>query len=1094
VNESNDLVSIIVVAHAYPDWVRECLDSIAAQTHKNFECIVVLDNDPQGQLADAVRGPFANDPRFCFESMPGRRERNHCRNRGIEMARGHWVNVVDGDDFLPPDSLEIRLAAAARHPGSTIFGRVRLWSDGHAGDQLIYQNQYVFNDLRIAWPSHCTLLLERQRLDKVRYPEHVEDGEQAAEFLAGEDVHFLNLLLQENQGMKLLNCNENVYFYRRYPSSSQRLRHRAYFQVIRTILDFHGYPELEDFKYRKALTEKAIYCLLHLALSLARQGQLPAMDEEAEPEILGIAAWASGDAMHNCMLRLQSDMEHEPDGPSFEPEIIRDTVLRAITRGRDSNWTRAIPGHAIPFDPEPITADFQRVRRFHNRHAGETAVLLCSDNSAAREFRAQQQAGDHVLIALGTIDATSCPAATDIDYLVSQPPGTREAQFESGKQPVQFLIDQDAVTAVHQDPLTFHIPGIAVQADGQGFSTDITRRIDASDDLLHGALQIAHYLGFQRTILLGLDPLEQRPDSEWGRREALLGQARQAFTAEGRELFDAASDGPSVACPKWSIASATPEYPVINISYFPAFGPDDELNFSLLRAAWYLGIIAGARIRIFGRELPEELDCQDCYDPACATLYKQLREDGRLVCEAAPTEAGMLEILRGSDAVICWKDNTYVEDVYGEAVCKELRSAGIRVFTMGADERLESSMYVEVSWQLARDRAALIATHKQRFARLRARTAGRRKAFLIATGPSSRSWERFQLEGEDAVTVVCNSVINDDHLMTALEPDIVVFADPIFHFGCSTYAQAFRARLMHMAARHRFSIVIPFRYQAIFTAHMPELAHRVIAIPHVADLDINLDLGVDFRVRTTDNILTFLMIPLAASLARDLYVIGCDGRPLEQDDYFWKHNERTQFTVEMVAIRKAHPSFFRIDYNDYYLRHCEKLEHYARAVELAGGGLFSMWQSHIPALRSRLRLPAPVRSGRIIVSINPDLQDEFGHWLHYDQRLAGTTDDLFVSLASIDLKVNPADLLALPVFSHPMRETRVDASGNKAAKVGEEFHTAMELLLSELPASTRVHAMIYTGDLSYVEALEPVFATLGGRATLAVNLFFTFLD
>jgi glycosyltransferase involved in cell wall biosynthesis len=200
VNESNDLVSIIVVAHAYPDWVRDCLDSIAAQTHKNFECIVVLDNDPQGQLANAVRGPFADDPRFCFESMPGRRERNHCRNRGIEMARGHWVNVVDGDDFLPPDSLEIRLAAAARHPGSTIFGRVRLWSDGHAGDQLIYQNQYVFNDLRIAWPSHCTLLLERQRLDKVRYPEHVEDGEQAAEFLAGEDVHFLNLLLQENQG------------------------------------------------------------------------------------------------------------------------------------------------------------------------------------------------------------------------------------------------------------------------------------------------------------------------------------------------------------------------------------------------------------------------------------------------------------------------------------------------------------------------------------------------------------------------------------------------------------------------------------------------------------------------------------------------------------------------------------------------------------------------------------------------------------------------------------------------------------------------------------------------------------------------------
>lgn len=1102
--EGVNLVSIVVVAHERPDWLRECLDSIAAQDHRNLECCVVLDDDPDGALAAAVQPRFAADPRFTFHSMPRRMERNHCRNFGIEATHGRWISIVDGDDWLPADSLAVRLKTAAGCLGDTVFGRVRVWSDGQAKDQFTYQERYTFDDLRIGWPSHCTLLIDRQRLGAVRYPAQPDDGEQPPELLAGEDVRFQHELLRANPGMSLVNCQVNVYFYRRYPSTSHRLRHRSYFRVIQTIIEFHGYPDPEDRTYRKSLTEKAIYCLLHHAVALEREARLAEIEDQAEPVALAIAAWATSASLDICLERLQSDLAHEQGEAGVDLTPVRNAVVRAIAHGRNRNWTSALPGYAVPFDPQPVAADYQRARRWRQRHAGETCVLLCRAAKEDLDLLERQQPSARVLYAVDTPGTQPHLRGIRVDYAISlSAPAAPEfgAHEDPAAAPVHFVIDHLAGARTRQDPLTFHLPGTAGKRGDQSFSTDITQRLGAAGDLVYAALQLVHYLGFSRLILVGLDPLTRQPETAWARRESRLWLARQAFDQAQCEVIDTDTEAPSVAFRKQPLAAALGQVagsdadpPPRRITYFPAFGPQDDLNFSLLRAAWYLGPIPGAVIRVFADQLPATLECFDHYDPACADMHASLLGSGRLSCAPPVPEAEMLQALRDSDAVICWKDGAYVEDVYGAEAVEALRRGGTRVFTMGAAERLESSMYVEVSFRLMAAPARVIEANRLRFGRLRARLAGRRKAFLVATGPSSRSWERFRLEDEDALTVVCNSVINDDRLMAALKPDIVTFADPIFHFGCSTYARAFRERLRQMARRHRFTIVIPFKYLALFTAQLPELAHRVIAVPHAADRDINLDLAADFRLRTTDNVLTFLMIPLAASLARELYLIGCDGRPLAQDGYFWNHNARTQFTGEMAAIRKAHPSFFQIDYNEYYLAHCDNLERYALAVEGRGQRLHSMWQSHIPALRSRLHLPAPVRNDRIIVSINPDLKDEFGHWLHYDRRLAETTGDLFVAMAHVDLAVNPPDLLALPVFTHPMRETRVDETGEKAARVGEEFRGALEMLLADLPGATRVHCIMYTGDLSYVDALEPVFASLGGRARLSVNLFFTFLD
>ena len=62
-------------------------------------------------------------------------------------------------------------------------------------------------------------------------------------------------------------------------------------------------------------------------------------------------------------------------------------------------------------------------------------------------------------------------------------------------------------------------------------------------------------------------------------------------------------------------------------------------------------------------------------------------------------------------------------------------------------------------------------------------------ATLIATGPSAR--DVLAVDLDEGVRIVCNTAILDRSLMDHVRPHIVTFADPIFHFGPSTYAHQY---------------------------------------------------------------------------------------------------------------------------------------------------------------------------------------------------------------------------------------------------------------------------------------------------------------
>ena len=97
-------ISIIVPVYNVGNYLSRCLDSVLAQKHENWECILVDDGstDRSGLICDEYS---ARDSRFIPFHKPNGGV-SSARNFGITKARGEWIAFVDSDDTLLPGYLE----------------------------------------------------------------------------------------------------------------------------------------------------------------------------------------------------------------------------------------------------------------------------------------------------------------------------------------------------------------------------------------------------------------------------------------------------------------------------------------------------------------------------------------------------------------------------------------------------------------------------------------------------------------------------------------------------------------------------------------------------------------------------------------------------------------------------------------------------------------------------------------------------------------------------------------------------------------------------------------------------------------------------
>ncbi len=96
-------VSVIIPAYNIAEYIAEALDSVFAQTFRDFEVVVINDGSPDTENFERVLEKYFDEIIYLKQENRGV---GPARNVAIEHSRGSLLAFLDGDDIWLPDYLE----------------------------------------------------------------------------------------------------------------------------------------------------------------------------------------------------------------------------------------------------------------------------------------------------------------------------------------------------------------------------------------------------------------------------------------------------------------------------------------------------------------------------------------------------------------------------------------------------------------------------------------------------------------------------------------------------------------------------------------------------------------------------------------------------------------------------------------------------------------------------------------------------------------------------------------------------------------------------------------------------------------------------
>jgi len=114
------IVSVVMVVYNVERFLAEAIESILAQTFRDFEFIIVDYGSTDGSKS-IISSSAAKDERIKLHEIP------HCslpeaRNAGCFLAQGKYIALIDADNVSLPDRLKWGVEFMERHPEVGVVG------------------------------------------------------------------------------------------------------------------------------------------------------------------------------------------------------------------------------------------------------------------------------------------------------------------------------------------------------------------------------------------------------------------------------------------------------------------------------------------------------------------------------------------------------------------------------------------------------------------------------------------------------------------------------------------------------------------------------------------------------------------------------------------------------------------------------------------------------------------------------------------------------------------------------------------------------------------------------------------------------------
>ncbi len=240
-------VSVIVPVYNVYDYLDKCLDSLAKQTLKDIEILIINDGSPDNsqEIIDKYTKKYANMKSF----MKPNGGLSDARNYGLAKAKGDYVAFVDSDDYVHSDYLKKMYDKASLDKSDIVVCEFNYVY----GENVVrsYSNLDYTSDVNKKYlltpPMACIRLIRRSLFQKRMFKKNIfyEDLELMPKLvLETNKISFVNealyyYVIRDNSIMKQKKFNERLYDIFNVLESNKELLGEKYPQEIEYMYLIH---------------------------------------------------------------------------------------------------------------------------------------------------------------------------------------------------------------------------------------------------------------------------------------------------------------------------------------------------------------------------------------------------------------------------------------------------------------------------------------------------------------------------------------------------------------------------------------------------------------------------------------------------------------------------------------------------------------------------------------------------------------------------------------------------------------------------------------------------------------------------------------
>lgn len=115
------MISVIVPYHKGEAYLKDCLDSLQAQTYRDIEVLLICDHIKEEELL--MLPEYEAEFPVRVYHLKDKTGVAAARNRGLDMAQGDYIYFLDSDDYLLENTLERLIQAAMEQDDDIIYGK-----------------------------------------------------------------------------------------------------------------------------------------------------------------------------------------------------------------------------------------------------------------------------------------------------------------------------------------------------------------------------------------------------------------------------------------------------------------------------------------------------------------------------------------------------------------------------------------------------------------------------------------------------------------------------------------------------------------------------------------------------------------------------------------------------------------------------------------------------------------------------------------------------------------------------------------------------------------------------------------------------------